>query len=115
MPPSRAEFMAHQAAVMRAPQASLDTALGMIKTAAVSFDHLTGDEHWDRYLSMVQAKLDIAKQERDRWLLVCGNEQSADALRGAQMMYHSFQGSVRALEELVLLPSQLVEQYKELK
>ncbi|MEQ1844122.1 MAG: hypothetical protein ABL983_00925 [Nitrospira sp.] len=115
MPPSRSEFLEHQAKVMNVPKASIDTALGMIKTAAVSFEHLTGNEHWDRFLSMVQGCLDEAKKERDMWLLVCANEGDITKLRDAQLAYQVHSGRVSALEEVVLLPRQLVEQYKGLK
>ena len=115
MPPSRAEFMAHQAAVMQVPQASLDTALGMIKTAAVSFENLTNDPHWDRFLSQLQSLYETAKEKREEWKGLIASSFSDSSMREAQCQFHRCDAQVMLLEHILCLPTQLRGMYDELK
>jgi hypothetical protein len=117
MPPSRSEyldFLKHQENVKGTPAPNIDVALGMIKTAAVSFDHLTNNAEWDRYLSMVQGELEAVKKEREESLSLCGGAVG-DALLRAQLAYQYHNGYVKALEVMLLLPRQVIEQYEGLK
>lgn len=117
MPPSRAEYLKlldQQESKGRPYHTTLDTAMGMIKTAAVSFEHLTNTPEWDRFLSYAQAKLDEAKKERERFLSYCGGAVG-DALIQSQLKYQSCDGYVRALEELMGLPNQLLQSYRDIK
>ena len=41
MPPSKADYLAHVESIEAARRKSPEVVLGMLKTAAVSFDHLT--------------------------------------------------------------------------
>lgn len=117
MPPTRQEFLhlVQQESLGRPYQTSVDTALGMIKTAAVSFEHLTNDPNWDRFLSYVQAKLDEAKKEREQWLSHCGHVGEEASLRHSQMQYNRFDAVVKVLEEVMGLPIQLQQTYQEVK
>lgn len=92
----------------------MDVALGMIRTAAVSFDHLTNSEHWDRFLSYVQSNLDEARKERARVLSLCGGAVG-DALTHMQFHYQYHDGYVKALEEMIALPSQMMQGYQDVK
>jgi hypothetical protein len=117
MPPSRSEyldFLKHQERVSSTPAPNIDVALGMIKTAAVSFDHLTNKAEWDRYLSMIQGELEAVKKEREGSLSLCGGAVG-DALLRAQLAYQYHSGYVKALEAMLSLPRQVIEQYEGLK
>lgn len=117
MPPTRQEFihLVQQESLGRPYQTSVDTALGMIKTAAVSFEHLTNDPNWDRFLSYVQAEIDQHKKERDNWLLVCANAAGDREMREAQLAYIAHNNRVIALEYVVGLPIQLQQTYQDVK
>ena len=117
MPPSRSEyldFLKHQEQISATPAPNIDVALGLIKTAAVSFDHLTNNTEWDRYLSMVQGELEAVKKEREESLSLCGGAVG-DALHRAQLSYQYHCGYVKALEVMLGLPRQVMEQYEGLK
>ena len=117
MPPTYADYLAslqHQERVSSTPATSIDTALGMIKTAAVSFDHLTNQPEWDRFLSMVQGKYEDGKREKDQSLSLCGGAVG-DALGHAQLSYQYWRGYKDALEYVLGLPHQVMESYQELK
>lgn len=117
MPPTLAqyrEYLKHKESIPELPETSIDAALGMIRTAAVSFDHLTNQPEWDRFLSMVQAKYEESKKERDLSLSVCGGAVG-DALGHAQLSYQYLRGHVEALEWALGLPHQVMESYRGLK
>jgi hypothetical protein len=116
MPPTYAEFKTLIGeSVGRTHVPAYETALGMIKTAAVSFDHLTNDPHWDRFLSYVQAKLDDAKKLRMESLEACGHVSAEGPLRQAQFQFNRHDAVVKALEDLIGLPIQLKQSYQEIK
>lgn len=115
MPPTRAEFLAYQESFGERYRPMHDTLQGVIKTAAVSFEQLTNDPHWDRFLSYIQAQLDEAKRAQEEWLGNCGNEGNSHALRLSQMQYQYHHGRVKALEEVMGLPSQLRSAYEQVK
>src|SRR5690349_9144060 len=115
MPPSKADYLAHVESTDAARRKSPEVVLGMLKTAAVSFDRLTNNDDWNRYLSYLQEKLDAAVKERDMWLQVCGVEPKENELRHAQLSYQHWYGYVKALQEAMGLPSQLMGAYQEVK
>ena len=115
MPPSKADYLAHVESIEAARRKSPEVVLGMLKTAAVSFEHLTNNEHWDRYLSYIQEKLDAAKKERDMWLQICGSAPSEPEFRKAQLNYQHSLGLVYAYQDAIGLPSQLMGAYQEVK
>lgn len=118
MPPTRHEikqyFTRQGESAYQTHTPALDTALGMIKTAAVSFEHLTNNEHWDRFLSYVQASLETARKERDRNLSLCGGAVG-DALRKFQLEYQYHNGCVSAYEVVMGLPLQMMQSYQDIK
>ena len=113
MPPSYTEWKQRSGeSVGTVHNPSFETALGMIKTAAVSFEHLTNDPHWDRFLSHVQDRLAIAKRDQSMWLEVCAAASEEQEIRKAQLNYHLMTGKVHAYEEMLILPHQVMEEYK---
>jgi len=115
MPPSKAEYIAYLEKQKDTTKPSIDMALGLIRTAAVSVEHLTGNEYWDRFLSIAQHKLELVKKEQAEWLLICGNAAPEFNMREAQLKYQFTKGYVEALEEVIRLPHQLMETYKGVK
>jgi len=118
MPPSREqyiEFLKHQESVPPTPTTSIDTALGMIKTAAVSFDHLTNSPEWDRYLSIVQEKYESATKQQEDALHNCANSASEADMRRWQVQYQFYTGVTSTLKEILALPHQVMESYQALK
>lgn len=116
MPPSYAEFKQRSGeSVGRVHTPAIDTALGMIKTAAVSFTHLTNDPHWDRFLSYVQEKIDTAKKLRTESLEACGHLAQEGPLRQAQFTFQRYDAEVKILEDIIGLPYQFKQAYEEAK
>lgn len=117
MPPSREEYLRlirSGESIGRPHMPSMDTALQMIKTAAVSFEHLTNQPEWDRFLSMVQAQYEGAKRERDLSLSLCGGAVG-DALVMSQLAYQHAKGKVDAFEVVLGLPLQVMKTYQDVK
>lgn len=116
MPPSKQEwvnFSGQGTAERMYPDPLM--ALGALRTAAVSFEHLTNDDQWDRFLSFAQARLDDAKQSEREWLLKCGNALDSSSSHNAQVQYQYYKGQVEALEGVMLLPSKVMNEYKHVK
>lgn len=117
MPPTFAEFKALQLSgesTGRVHTPALETALGMIKTAAVSFEHLTNTEHWDRFLSYLQPMLEEAKKE-SRYYMDLTLNNDGDAQKHAQRMYHRADANVQLLNTIMDLPNKLMMEYQQLK
>lgn len=117
MPPTFAEFKALQLSgesVGRIHTPAVETALGMIKTAAVSFEHLTNTEHWDRFLSYLQAMLEEAKKE-SRYYMDLALNSDGGAQTHAQRMYHRADANVKLLETIMGLPNKFMMEYQQLK
>jgi len=116
MPPSYAEWKQRSGeSVGTTHMASAEMALGLLKTSAVSFEHLTGNEHWDRFLSHVQDRLEVKKKEQVSFLELCGSSGEEGILRMAQLQYQYATGYIKALEELVTLPHQVMDAYVKVK
>lgn len=115
MPPSRIDFATYNESLGRSHQPAIDTALGMIRTAAVSFEHLTNNQEWDRFVSIIQNKYEIAKKERDESLAMLGEAWKEEDIRYHSKNYNFFKGVTVALEEMIHLPHQVMDQYRELK
>ena len=115
MPPTKALFETYLESIHKTPTPTINVAMGMLKTAAVSFDHLTNDPHWDRFLSLLQAKYEDAKKERDRWKELMTLSFSDSGLREAQCAYHGFRAQVELLEYILGLPHEIRNSYEENK
>lgn len=113
MPPTRAEFEKYMSRQYGYTPVA-DVSNGYLKTAAVSFEHLTNHEHWDRFLSHIQEYLNQIKQERDGLLSYCGGAVG-DALVQSQLRYQDLKGQVKALEFVMGLPVQIMQSYQATK
>lgn len=118
MPPSIAEYKARLAEkhkeTVHQSQMSGETMMGVLRTAAVSFDKLTSSDEWNRFLSKVQGELETAQGERQRSLLACGGAVG-DALHAAQLQYQHYNGYVMALEKMTTFPHQVMSVYQDVK
>ncbi len=112
MPPTRQEYLSllQQESLGRPSITSLETAVGMVKTAAVSFEPPTNTPEWDRFLSYIQADLEGHIKERNECLHLCG--ETPDELARVKYQYHK--GYVDALEKVMSLPNELLRTYQEL-
>ena len=123
MPPTRQEVQSYlrtaQGESLGRPYIpGIDTALGMIKTAAVSFEHLTNNPDWDRFLSYVQGLIDETRKQRERALSLCAESIFDSEIRKAQIDYHRADGQIDVLEKVIALPVQFKDAWagvKELK
>lgn len=115
MPPSFKDFQVHQESLGKQHKPIGDVATAILRTAAVSFDHLTNDPHWDRYLSILQKRYEEVKQERDRWKELLTLRFSDSELREAQCAYHKFHAQVDLLEYILGLPYEIRNSYLETK
>lgn len=117
MPPTFAEYKALLAAgesVGRTHTPALETALGMIKTAAVSFEHLTNDPNWDRFLSYLQDMLEEARKESRHYMEMTVNTEGS-VQKQSQWAYHAAHAKVELLERIMSLPMELKRTHDEIK
>ena len=116
MPPSYTEWKQRSGeSVGTVHNPSFETALGMIKTAAVSFEHLTNDPHWDRFLSYMQEQYEENKKARAMYSEGCAKAMTDEGIRACQMSFARADAKVEVLEFLLGLPHQLMESYGKVK
>ena len=115
MPPSKADYLAHVESIEAARRKSPEVVLGMLKTAAVSFEHLTNDPNWDRFLSYLQEKYEETKKERAAYLEGCAKATLDETIRGCQILYARADAKAELLEWVMGLPCQLMGAYQEVK
>jgi len=92
----------------------VDVALGMIRTAAVSFEHLTNDPNWDRFLSYLQEMLEEARKDTNYYMELTVNTDGT-AQKQAQWAYHAAHAKVELLERIMSLPLELKRTHDEIK
>lgn len=86
-------------------------AIRQLQQAAVALENLTGGSDWDYFLSLVQAFRESKALERDNarsQMLDIGN--SMDALRRWQMVAHAASEVVDALDFVIAIPKQAIDQ-----
>lgn len=115
MPPSLKDYKLYQEVMGDRPKPVAEIAMGLLRTAAVSFEHLTGSPEWDRYLSILQGKYEDIKRERDRWKELMTLRFSDSDLREAQCMYHGFRAQAELLEYVLGLPYEIRNSYVGMK
>ena len=116
MPPTYADFKQRSGeSVGTQHTQSIDVALGLLRTAAVSFEHLTGNEYWDRYLSNLQELLNVATKERARYQEYTLNVYNEQAMREGQCKYHEFDAQVKLLQHIMGLPYEIINSYARVK
>lgn len=111
MPPTLSEVRAAQAPTRLREQ--LAETEGLLKSAAVSSEKLTGSPEWDQYLQKLQPLLDEAKKECTDWLARLAAAGGDTDVRVAQFNYHYWNSRVILLQEVMLLPKAIMEAHRE--
>jgi hypothetical protein len=80
--------------------------------AALSVSQVTGDEHWDRFLEVIQAKIEKLTAERDKADLALKNSDdfSPDTLINQKLAVRLFGKEIEALEWAIDQPRIIMEQ-----
>jgi F0F1-type ATP synthase membrane subunit b/b' len=94
-------------------QAEADTKRAtMIRQASVSAEYLTGNEHWDKAMTYIQAKLEDAEKSiantKDQIMLAVDDS----AIRACQIRHGYAKGLLDAYTEIRNLPKQVTEESK---
>jgi hypothetical protein len=76
----------------------------LLKQASVKAEHLTKNEHWDFFLSLMQAKLDEATVASVEWMERCALANTDADWHIAQRAYFEWKSRVQTLEEVMSLP-----------
>lgn len=85
-----------------------------LKQSVVHAAKLTGQPEWDRYLGLLQTKLDEATGEYKSWLDRMKRALSSDDLRVAQIQVCCFEDRIQTLLWCMSLPKHMVEHAHEL-
>jgi hypothetical protein len=80
--------------------------------AALSASQITGDEHWDHFLEVVQARIKVCIAERDKAVEALKNSDdfSPEILVNQKLAARLFGKEVKALEWVIELPKIIMEQ-----
>ena len=79
--------------------------------AALSIAEVTGDEHWDRFLEIVQGRIEELRIERDKALdqLKTSDDYSVEGMINQKLAVRLFGISIEVLEWAVGLPKEILE------
>ncbi len=91
--------------------------IGMINRAALSAAHITGDEHWNLFLEMVNDRLEKSRTglQDFRNRLEKSNDFSPDVLINQKLMVRQLGCEIEALEWVIGLPKSIMEQSERTK
>ena len=112
MPPDRKDFLAHiqkkeeKAAEFKAFQAEA------LRQATVKAQHLTSDEKWDYFLSLLQARLEEATNQKIEWMEKCSIALADTDVKVAQINFAVWNERARLLDEIMNLPKAIIEEGK---
>jgi len=112
MPPTRREV--ERAIRESPPSAAAETQYwkSILQSAAVSSEHLTQSPEWNAYLEKLQVLLNDAKVSAATWLERLGGAMEDKDVRVAQFNYQAAHARVKTLEEVMALPSELIQLHK---
>jgi len=107
MPPTLKDFTARLEEKREEERQRMAASVTQARQAAVKADLLMQHEGWDYFLSVLQAKLEEAKQNEVEWM-----QRAAQAILDqdrtmAQINYFIWKERVTLLEEVIMLPSQM--------
>ena len=85
--------------------------LQLVEKTAIQAKHLTNDERWDWFVQLIQTALEMAKgsQRNAENVLLAPQVMSEADLRQAKVSYIQASAQVTALEMVISLPKQLME------
>jgi len=86
--------------------------LRALSRAELSVSHVTGDEHWDSFLQLIQGRLEEKRSQRAQALtaLEASNDFSADTLITQKLIVRQLGCEIEALEWVIELPKIIREQ-----
>lgn len=110
MPPSQREVLqflekkqSHQ------PSPAIDA--GLLKSAAVSAEKLTGTPEWDRYLSYMQAEREEFQKQYIGWREKLEYAKSQEDVKECQINCAIYKSCVQVLEKFMELPATLMKEH----
>jgi len=86
--------------------------LQILRRAAISSAHVTGDEHWNFFLSVINAKVKTLREQRDTAAesLKKSDDFSPDTLINQKLAVRLLGREIESLEWVIGLPKELQEQ-----
>lgn len=87
--------------------------LALVRQAALKIDYVTKDEHWDYFLSILQTRLNEARDNEIDWTQKCAVANSESDWHIAQRNYFGWMERRKAIEEVMVLPRDLMSVTKE--
>ncbi len=113
----REEVMAAAMRGQRAPKNGNRVTLQQLQQAQVEADKLTGDPHWDLFLSYVAAAAERAEQaaENIKSLILQPNMVGHDELMMAKIELAEAEAQARAWRQVIALPADIRESGEQAK
>jgi hypothetical protein len=85
---------------------------GLLRSAAVQAEKLTGTPEWDRFLEKVQSRRNEFWQQYEGWLAQLEIAKNEDAVKAAQINCAIYKNCAFALDEIMALPGELIKEHK---
>jgi hypothetical protein len=85
---------------------------GLLRSAAVQAEKLTGTPEWDRFLEKVQARRNEFWQQYESWLAQLEIAKDEVAVKAAQINCAIYKNCAFALDEIMALPGDLIKEHK---
>ena len=82
---------------------------GLLKSAAVSAEKLTGNAEWDKYLTQLQALLQESQLSAQQWLERLGGALTERDVKECQLNYQACLSRATTLQEVMQLPQNIIQ------
>lgn len=113
MPVTREDWARYQAEMAAAAEHAAAPAREYARQAAVHADKLTGDSHWDHYLTRLQPLLDDAVKQVGLSMEAAVTAVDPQEIDRARLNHAFNKGLVAAFQTAIDLPQQLMSQGRE--
>jgi hypothetical protein len=84
--------------------------LGLLKSAAVQQEKLTGSPEWDQFLTKVQARRDEFWKQYESWRERLEFAKTDDIVKECQINVALYKNCALALDDIMDLPSQILKE-----
>jgi hypothetical protein len=84
--------------------------LGLLKSAAVQQEKLTGSPEWDQFLTKVQARRDEFWKQYESWRERLEFAKTDDMVKECQINVALYKNCALALDEIMDLPGQILKE-----
>ena len=85
---------------------------GLLRSAAVQAEKLTGTPEWDRFLEKVQARRNEFWAQYESWRDQLEIAKDENAVKAAQINCAIYKNCAFALDEIMALPGELIKEHK---